>query len=159
MMPQEFEILLVEDDPADAELTVLSLRKARLANHIEVARDGAEALDYLFCRGAFASRSFDHPPRLVLLDLKLPRVSGHDVLRAIKADERTRAIPVVVLTSSNQDRDLIECYKLGVNSYIQKPVDLQKFQETVQHFGLYWLVVNHPAPAAAFTVNDPRRNP
>jgi two-component system response regulator len=158
MRPQEFEILLVEDDPADAELTVLSLREARLANHIEVARDGAEALDYLFCRGAFASRSFDHPPRLVLLDLKLPRVNGHEVLRAIKADVRTRSIPVVVLTSSNQDRDLIECYQLGVNSYIQKPVDLQKFQETVRYFGLYWLVVNHPAPAAAFSAKDSGRD-
>lgn len=159
MIPQEFEILLVEDDPADAELTVLSLRKERLANHIEVARDGAEALDYLFCRGAFASRSFDHPPRLVLLDLKLPRISGHEVLRAIKADERTRSIPVVVLTSSNQERDLVECYQLGVNSYIQKPVELQKFQETVHHFGLYWLIVNHAAPPAAFTVKNPRRAP
>lgn len=150
MNPQGFEILLVEDDPADAELTVLSLRKERLANPIQVARDGAEALDYLFCRGIFASRSFDHPPRLVLLDLKLPRISGHDVLRAIKADERTRSIPVVVLTSSNQERDLVECYQFGVNSYIQKPVDLQKFQETVRHFGLYWLVINHAPPAAAF---------
>jgi two-component system response regulator len=158
MRPQELDILLVEDDPADAELTVLLLREARLANHIEVARDGAEALDYLFCRGAFASRRFDHPPRLVLLDLKLPRVSGREVLRAVKADVRTRSIPVVVLTSSNQDRDLVECYQLGVNSYIQKPVDLQKFQETVRHFGLYWLVVNHPAPAAAFSVEDSRRD-
>ena len=159
MNSQEYEILLVEDDPADAELTVLSLRKERLANRIEVARDGAEALDFLFCRGAFASRSFDHPPHLILLDLKLPRVSGHEVLRAIKADERTRSIPVVVLTSSNQDRDLVECYQSGVNSYIQKPVDLQKFQETVRHFGLYWLVVNHAAPSAAFSTKNPRRDP
>jgi CheY-like chemotaxis protein len=159
MRAQEFEILLVEDDPADAELTVLSLRKERLANHIEIARDGAEALDYLFCRGAFASRRFDHPPRLVLLDLKLPRVSGHEVLRAIKADVRTRSIPVVVLTSSNQDRDLVECYQLGVNSYIQKPVDLQQFHETVRHLGSYWLAVNHPAPTAAFTAKNPRRDP
>jgi CheY-like chemotaxis protein len=151
MSPQEYEILLVEDDPADAELTVLSLRKERLANHIEIARDGAEALDFLFCRGAYAGRSFERPPRLVLLDLKLPRVSGHEVLRAIKADERTRAIPVVVLTSSNQERDLVECYRLGVNSYIQKPVDLQKFQEVVRQFGMYWLMVNQVPPATTFT--------
>lgn len=151
MSPEEYEILLVEDDPADAELTVLSLRKERLANHIEIARDGAEALDFLFCRGAYAGRSFERPPRLVLLDLKLPRVSGNEVLRAIKADERTRAIPVVVLTSSGQERDLVECYQLGVNSYIQKPVDLMKFQEVVRQFGMYWLMVNHMPPATAFT--------
>jgi CheY-like chemotaxis protein len=151
MTPQGYEILLVEDDPADAELTVHALRKERLANHIEIARDGAEALDFLFCRGAYSNRSFTNPPRVVLLDLKLPKISGHEVLRAIKEDERTRAIPVVVLTSSNQERDLVECYRLGVNSYIQKPVDLQKFQEVAQHFGMYWLVVNHLPPLAAFS--------
>jgi two-component system response regulator len=156
MSPQEYEILLVEDDPAVAELTVLSLRKERLANHIEIARDGAEALDFLFCRGEYAARSFDRPPRLVLLDLKLPRVSGHEVLRAIKADERTRAIPVVVLTSSGHERDLVECYQLGVNSYIQKPVDLLKFQEVVRQFGMYWLMVNHVPPATAFTAASRR---
>jgi CheY-like chemotaxis protein len=154
MNPQEYEILLVEDDPADAELTVLALRKERLANHIEIARDGAEALDFVFCRGAYAGRSFERPPRLVLLDLQLPRVSGHEVLRAIKGDERTRAIPVVVLTSSNQERDLVECYQLGVNSYIQKPVDLQKFQEVVRQFGMYWLMVNHVPPSTAFTAKS-----
>jgi two-component system, response regulator len=158
MSPQEYEILLVEDDPVDAELTVLSLRKERLANHIEIARDGAEALDFLFCRGEYAARSFDRPPRLVLLDLKLPRMSGHEVLRAIKADERTRPIPVVVLTSSGQERDLVECYRLGVNSYIQKPVDLLKFQEVVRQFGMYWLMVNHVPPATAFTAAS-RRSP
>jgi CheY-like chemotaxis protein len=151
MTPQGYEILLVEDDPADAELTVHALRKERLANHIEIARDGAEALDFLFCRGPYSDRSFTNPPRVVLLDLKLPKISGHEVLRAIKADERTRAIPVVVLTSSNQERDLVECYRLGVNSYIQKPVDLQKFQEVARHFGMYWLVVNHLPPMAAFS--------
>ena len=150
MTPQENVILLVEDDPADAELTVLSLHKEGLANQIEIARDGAEALDFVFCRGAYAGRSFERPPRLVLLDLKLPRVSGHEVLRAIKADERTRSIPVVVLTSSDQERDLVECYGLGVNSYIEKPVDLQKFQEVVGQFGMYWLMVNRPPPSTAF---------
>jgi len=150
MNAQEYEILLVEDDPADAELTVLSLREQRLANKIVIARDGAEALDVIFCRGAFANRTFEHPPRLILLDLKLPKVSGHEVLRAIKADERTRSIPVVVLTSSNHEKDLVECYGLGVNSYIQKPVGLQKFQETVRQFGMYWLMVNHMPPPSAF---------
>src|ERR1700676_4277841 len=109
MSPQEYEILLVEDDPADAELTVLSLRKERLANRIEIARDGAEALDFFFSRGRDAKGSFERPPRPRLLDLKLPRVSGQEVLRAIKADQRTRAIPVVVLTSSNQEQDLVDC--------------------------------------------------
>lgn len=149
----DYEILLVEDDPADAELTVLSLRKEGLANSIEIARDGAEALDFIFCRGAYAARSFERPPHLVLLDLKLPRVSGHDVLRAIKGDERTRSIPVVVLTSSNQESDLVECYRLGVNSYIEKPVELRKFQEVVRQFGVYWLMVNQPPPTAAFSAS------
>jgi len=148
MTSQVFEILLVEDDPADAELTVLSLRQEGLANHIEIARDGAEALDILFCRGAFANRSVNDRPRLILLDLKLPRVSGHDVLRAIKADERTRLIPVVVLTSSNHEKDLADCYQYGVNSYIQKPVDLQKFQNTVRQLGMYWLMVNQVPDSA-----------
>lgn len=150
---EDYEILLVEDDPADAELTVLSLRKERLANSIEIARDGAEALDFIFCRGAYADRSFERPPHLVLLDLKLPRVSGHDVLRAIKGNERTRCIPVVVLTSSTQESDLVECYRLGVNSYIEKPVELRKFQEVVRQFGVYWLMVNQPPPAAAFSAS------
>jgi len=148
MTSQVFEILLVEDDPADAELTVLSLRQEGLANHIEIARDGAEALDILFCRGAFVNRSVNDRPRLILLDLKLPRVSGHNVLRAIKADERTRLIPVVVLTSSNHEKDLANCYQYGVNSYIQKPVDLQKFQNTVRQLGMYWLMVNQVPDSA-----------
>ena len=149
MTPQAYEILLVEDDPADAELTVRSLRQEGLANRIEIARDGAEALDIVFCRGAFADRGFAERPRLILLDLKLPRVSGHDVLRAIKGDERTRAIPVVVLTSSNHERDLADCYQYGVNSYIQKPVDLQKFQNTVRQLGVYWMMVNQLPESAS----------
>jgi CheY-like chemotaxis protein len=157
MNPEAFEILLVEDDPADAELTVLSLRQEGFANRIEIARDGEEALDFLFCRGAYASRSFDLPPRVVLLDLQLPKVSGHDVLRAIKADERTRAIPVVVLTSSNHDKDLASCYAYGVNSYIQKPVDLQKFQRTVRQLGAYWLMVNEPPSASALAASSSGR--
>ena len=121
-----------------------------MANYVTIARDGAVALDFIFCRGAFAARSFERPPSLILLDLKLPRLSGHDVLRAIKSDERTRSIPVIVLTSSNQECDLTKCYQLGANSYIQKPVDLHKFQETVRTFGLYWLLVNLKPPASTF---------
>lgn len=147
MSAKELEILLVEDDPADAELTMLSLRREGLANNITIARDGAEALDFLFCRGKYSERRFEEPARLVLLDLKLPRVSGHDVLRQVKADERTRSIPVIVMTSSNHERDLEECYRLGANSYIQKPVDLHRFQETVSRLGVYWLAVNCSAPA------------
>jgi two-component system, response regulator len=150
MNHQEFEILLVEDDPADAELTTRSLQKEGLANRITVARDGAEALDFVFCRRAFAGRRFEQPPSLILLYLKLPKVSGHEVLRTIKSDERTRSIPVIVLTSSDHPRDLAECYRLGVNSYIQKPVDLRKFQETVRVFGLYWLIVNRMPPVSPF---------
>lgn len=154
MSAQAYEILLVEDDPADAELAVLSLRQEGLANRIEIARDGAEAMDILFCRGAFANRGFAERPRLILLDLKLPRVSGHDVLRAIKADERTRSIPVVVLTSSNHEKDLEDCYQYGVNSYIQKPVDLQKFQNTVRQLGVYWMMVNQVPDSASNAVRS-----
>lgn len=151
MRPDEYEILLVEDDPADAELTMLSLRKQGLANRIEIARDGAEALDFVFCRGAYESRRFEQPPRLVLLDLKLPKVSGHQVLKEIKGDPRTASIPVIVMTSSDLERDLVECYRLGANSYIQKRVDLSKFHETVRQFGIYWLLINHTPPRSAFS--------
>ncbi|HEX4379828.1 MAG TPA: response regulator [Candidatus Acidoferrum sp.] len=148
------DILLVEDDPADAELTLMAIGREKLTANVHVVRDGAEALDFVFCRGPYAGRKFERPPKLILLDLKLPKVSGHQVLRAIKSDPRTRAIPVVVLTSSDQDRDLVECYRSGTNSYIQKPVDLQKFQETVRNFGTYWLRVNQPPPLAAFMEPD-----
>ena len=144
----EVEILYVEDDPGDVELTLAALRRAKLANAIHVARDGAEALDFLFCRGAHQAREFQ-TPKFVLLDLKLPKINGLEVLRAIRGDERTRLIPVVMLTSSKEQRDLIEGYALHVNSYIQKPVDFETFQSVVQQLGLYWLVVNQPAPANA----------
>jgi two-component system response regulator len=144
------EILLVEDDPDDAELALHALRTENLANHIEVARDGEEALDFLFCRGKNGQRSFENPPRLVLLDLKLPKVDGLEVLKRMKSDPRTKAIPVVILTSSRQDADLTEGYNLGVNSYIQKPVDFEQFRKVVKEAGLYWLVVNQPAPVKAF---------
>ncbi len=150
MNSKEMEILLVEDDPADAELTTRSLQKQERAAKIVHARDGAEALDYLFCRGPFAKRNGNQQPLAVLLDLKLPRVSGQDVLKAIKTDERMRCIPVIVMTSSNLDRDVVECYQRGANSYIQKPIDLSKFQEAVKQFGVYWLVVNHAAPDSVF---------
>jgi CheY-like chemotaxis protein len=142
MNPNQVEILLVEDNPDDLELTLHTLGKEKLANKIQVARDGEEALDFIFCAGPHAERSFEHPPRLVLLDLKLPKVDGMEVLQRLKADPRTRNIPVVILTSSKEERDLIKGYGLGVNSYIQKPVDFDEFRETIKAVGLYWLVVN-----------------
>lgn len=148
------EILLVEDDPADAELALLCLKKEQLVNRIDHARDGAEALDYVFCRGTFSTRSFDHPPCLILLDLQLPRVNGHDVLRTIKSDDRTRSIPIIVLTSSDHERDLQSCYQLGANSYIQKPVNLQRFQEIVHQIGMYWLMVNRMPPPTCFNLRS-----
>ncbi|HTJ79094.1 MAG TPA: response regulator [Rariglobus sp.] len=138
------ELLLVEDSPQDLELALRALRKGNITNRIEVARDGAEALDFLFCRGAYAARSITDVPKVVLLDLKLPKVDGLDVLRQIKADPRTRAIPVVVLTSSREQRDLVESYELGVNSYIVKPVNFESFTKAVQDLGLYWLLLNQP---------------
>ena len=144
------EILLVEDNPSDAELTLHALRKSKLANHIHHVRDGAEALDFLLCRAAYADRHFDHPPSLILLDLKLPKVDGLEVLQNLKADSRTRAIPVIVLTSSREERDLVRSYQLGVNSYIQKPVNFADFQKVVEHLGMYWMLVNCKPPAAAF---------
>lgn len=150
MNKDDTEILLVEDNPKDVELTLHALRRENLCNLIHVVRDGEEALDFLFCRGPYSSRSLDHPPKLVILDLKLPKVNGLEVLRIIKDDIHTRAIPVTILTSSKEDRDLVEGYNLGVNSYIQKPVDFNQFRETVKQLGLYWLVVNQPPPASAF---------
>jgi two-component system, response regulator len=136
------DILLVEDSQNDIDLALYALREEGLANSIFVVRDGAEALDFLFCRGAFAERSFDHPPKLVLLDLKLPKVDGLPVLKQLKNDSRTKTIPVVIMTCSNEERDLVESYNPGVNSYIQKPVDFDQFRTTVKTLGLYWLVVN-----------------
>ena len=150
MSPDEVEILLVEDNPDDVELAIHALRRENLANRIEIARDGEEALDFLFCRGRYNNRSFQSPPRLVLLDLKLPKVDGLEVLKEIKGDPRTKAIPVVILTSSREEQDLVNGYKLGGNAYIQKPVDFAKFRETVKQLGLFWLVVNQPPPVAAF---------
>ena len=150
MKRDEIEILLVEDNPDDLDLALLALRKNHVANKIEVSRDGEEALDFLFCRGAFTERSFDNPPRVVLLDLKLPKIDGLEVLREIKKDSRTKAIPVVVMTSSKEQRDLVEGYQLGVNSYIQKPVDFNQFREIIKQLGFYWLVINQAPPPDAF---------
>jgi two-component system, response regulator len=142
MSSTKTDILLVEDSQEDADLAMHALRAESLANNILLARDGEEALDFIFCRGPFADRSFDHPPKLVLLDLKLPKIDGIEVLRQLKADPRTRAIPVVILTSSKEERDLVHGYDLGANSYIQKPVDFEQFRRTVKTVGLYWMVIN-----------------
>ncbi len=150
MANDEVEILLVEDNLEDVELTLHALRHNNLANRIQVARDGEEALDFIFCRGAFDRRDFDRQPKLILLDLKLPKVDGIEVLRQIKSDPHTQPIPVVVLTSSKEDKDMVQSYQLGVNSYIQKPVDFDQFRETVKQLGLYWLLVNQPPPKDAF---------
>lgn len=150
MANEQVEILLVEDNPGDVELTLYALRREHLANAIEVVRDGEEALDFLFCAGRYAGRSVEHSPRLVLLDLKLPKVDGLGVLRAIKNDPRTRAIPVVIITSSKEEKDVIEGYQLGVNGYIQKPVDFDGFRQAIRQLGLFWLVVNQPPPPGAF---------
>ena len=138
------DILIVEDNQDDVELTLRALKRHNLANRVMVVRDGAEALDFIFGEGAHANRSMETNPKLVLLDLKLPKVDGLEVLRRIKSDERTKVIPVVMLTSSKEERDIIESYKLGVNSYMVKPVDFDKFLECMREIGFYWLVCNEP---------------
>lgn len=136
------EILLVEDNPNDAELTLRALKKQNLANKVHVVIDGAEALDYIFSTGSYESRNLNNQPKLILLDLKLPKVDGLEVLDRIKSDERSKTIPVVVLTSSREEQDMVESYRLGVNSYIVKPVDFNKFIDAVGKLGLYWLLLN-----------------
>jgi len=138
----EVEVLLVEDNPADIALTLRALKKRNLANQVHVVKDGAAALEFLFGSDEAPRTETFHPPKVILLDLKLPKVDGHEVLRIIKSDERTRYIPVVVLTSSREERDLVESYKLGVNSYIVKPVDFDSFMNAVTDLGLYWLLLN-----------------
>jgi two-component system response regulator len=138
----EVEVLLVEDNPHDAELTLRALKKHNLANQVHWVRDGAEVLKFIFAQGAYAGRDINRKPRLMLLDLKLPKVDGPEVLRQIKLDPRTRAIPVVILTSSHEDRDLDECYRLGANSYIVKPVEFEAFLKAVAEIGFYWLLLN-----------------
>jgi two-component system response regulator len=136
------EILLVEDNPTDIELTLMALKECKLGNTIHVAQDGEEALDFIFGRGKYEVRNSILKPRVILLDLKLPKIGGIEVLKAIRADERTKYIPVVILTSSKEERDIIDTYKLGVNSYIVKPVQFENFAKTVKDLGLYWIILN-----------------
>jgi two-component system response regulator len=150
------EILLVEDNPSDAELTLHALRKSKLATQISHVHDGAEALDFLFCRGSYAARRFENPPSLILLDLKLPKVNGLQVLESLKNDARTKAIPIIILTSSKEEHDLVHGYQLGVNSYIQKPVNFGEFQKVVEQLGMYWLLINSKPPTAAFAEHRER---
>lgn len=140
------EILLVEDNPTDAELCVRALKKRNLANRLVWVKDGAEALDFVFRSGTYGGRAVQNGPKVILLDLRLPKVDGLEVLRKVKSDERTKTIPVVILTSSKEDRDVAESYKLGVNSFISKPVEFDAFAETVAELGFYWLLVNRPSP-------------
>jgi two-component system, response regulator len=151
MNSNETDILPVEDSRDDADLAIHAFRRENLANNIFITRDGEEALDFLFCHGPFADRCIDHPPKLVLLDLKLPKVDGIEVLKQLKADPRTRAVPVVVLTSSKEERDLVRSYDLGANSYIQKPVDFEQFRQTLKTVGLYWMVINQRPTANGST--------
>ena len=144
MNSTEVDILLVDDSQDDIDLTLHALRAENLANHVFVAHDGEEALEFLFCTGPHSNRSFDQPPKLVLLDLKLPKVDGMQVLEKVKGDPRTKDIPIVLLTSSREERDRINGYELGVNSYLQKPVDFAEFRKVVKLVGLYWLVTNQP---------------
>ncbi len=138
------EILLVEDNPQDLELCLRALRKANLGNHIQVARDGAEALDFIFCEGTFVHRHMEDIPKVILLDLKLPKIDGFEVLQRLKADSRTARIPIVVMTSSQEQRDVVESYRLGVNSYVVKPVNFESFAKAVEELGYYWLLLNQP---------------
>lgn len=144
MNTEVIEILLVEDNPYDAELTINALRSKNLANNLHHVEDGAEALDFFFCKGKYSKRNANNSPKLVLLDLKMPKLSGLEVLKRVKEDERTREIPVVVLTSSKEEPDVKEAYRLGVNSYIVKPVGFENFLGAVVDLGMYWLVLNNP---------------
>jgi CheY-like chemotaxis protein len=142
------EILLVEDNPQDLELALRALQKGKVTNQIHVARDGAEALDFIFCEGAYTTRRMADGPKVILLDLKLPKIDGLEVLKRVKTDPRTKMIPVVVLTSSNEQRDVVESYQLGVNSYLVKPVNFERFADAVRELGFYWLLLNHPPQLA-----------
>ena len=145
MIKQESEILLVEDNESDAEMTIRALKKSGLANTVSHLTDGAEALDFIFSKGEYSGRPLGKLPKLILLDLKMPKVNGIEVLLKIKADERTKKIPIVMLTSSQEDPDIQRCYNLGVNSYVVKPVDFEEFHKAIHSLGLYWMLVNQPA--------------
>jgi len=143
-MKKEIEILLVEDNSSDAEMTIRVLKKNNLANRLLHVKDGAEALDFIFAEGEYANRQIENVPNLILLDLKLPKVNGLQVLQKIKSDERTKKIPVVMLTSSREDPDINKCYSMGANGYVVKPVEFDAFSKTVANIGLYWMIVNEP---------------
>lgn len=143
-MKQEIEVLLIEDNASDAEMTIRALKKNNLVNKLLHLKDGAEALDFIFAEGEYSGRQVENIPKVILLDLKMPKVSGIEVLRRIKTDKRTRKIPVVVLTSSKEDPDIQACYALGVNSYVVKPVDFNEFQKAISDLGLYWMIINQP---------------
>ena len=143
------DLLLVEDNPDDVELTLHAFKKINISNPVHVVRDGAEALEFLFCTGAYAHRKIQDGPKVVLLDLKLPKVDGLEVLRCIRADPRTKSMPVVILTTSREERDIVSSYELGVNSYIVKPVDFEQFVEATRTLGLYWLLLNQRPPMGA----------
>lgn len=157
MMAELKRILLAEDNPKDVELTLTALDKHHLANEVVVANDGVEALDYLYRRGKFAMRA-DSNPAVVLLDLKMPKVDGLEVLRKIKSDNNLKAIPVVILTSSREEKDLVESYKLGVNAYVVKPVDFQQFIDAVKDLGVFWAVLNEPPPGSLGRAKETRRS-
>ena len=149
MKQNQVEILLIEDNPDEAELAIRSLKKNNLANNLVHIDDGAEALDYIFCRGKYAGNDISFTPKVILLDLKLPRVGGLEILKQVKTDERTKSIPVVILTSSKEDSDLIEGYNLGVNSYIVKPVNFESFAKAISELGMYWVILNQQPPIRA----------
>ncbi len=150
MTQKPIDILLVDDNPDDVELALYALRRNQLTDHIHVVYDGIEALDFLFCRGEYANRKCANSPKLILLDLKMPKLNGLEVLKEIRSNDKTAGIPVVILTTSNEERDLIESYRLGVNSYIVKPVDFEQFSESVRQLGDYWLLLNERPPTKAF---------
>ena len=142
MIDSKVEILLVEDNPHDAEMTIRALKKVNLANRLIHVKDGAEALDFIFAKGAFAGRGIENKPKVILLDIKMPKVDGIEVLRQIKSNDTTRTIPVVIMTSSKEEQDIINSYNLGVNSYVVKPVDFENFAKAVSELGCYWLIIN-----------------
>ena len=144
MSLDEVEILLVEDNPTDAELTIRALKRKNLINKLVWVKDGAEALDFIFAKGIYSKRNVDDLPKLILLDLRMPKVDGLEVLHEIKANEKTKRIPVVILTSSKEDRDIVESYKLGVNSYVSKPVEFDEFIDAISTMGFYWILINKP---------------
>jgi two-component system response regulator len=143
-MNHEIEILLIEDNMNDAELTIRALKKNNLANKLVHLKDGTEAIDFIFAEGNYSGRKVENVPKVILLDLKMPKLNGIEVLKKIKADERTKKIPVVILTSSNEDPDIQECYRLGVNSYVVKPVQFEQFVKSISELGLYWMILNQP---------------